>query len=182
MWGKIMIPMYRLWQEPCYGFLVVITRLIWTIWTSLSAVPRKAIKFNHSLTSIVQACIPLPMHSLIAIHFYQWHQMFLLSATNGIGGDLGMVHACFHPWPSVHHNPHSLLTFDHSLLNVHGFPFCGLSSSLCAFADKLLIWLTSNLLGDSFCLDFPGLMGLTRTDKLLLTLCWILIQICPLSN
>ena len=24
--------------------------LIWTIWTSLSAVPRKAVKFNHSLT------------------------------------------------------------------------------------------------------------------------------------
>ena len=29
----------------------VITRLIWTIWTSLSAVPRKAVKFNHSLTN-----------------------------------------------------------------------------------------------------------------------------------
>ena len=27
-----------------------ITRLIWTIWTSLSAVPRKAVKFNHSIT------------------------------------------------------------------------------------------------------------------------------------
>ena len=26
-----------------------ITRLIWTIWTSLSNIPRKAIKFNHSL-------------------------------------------------------------------------------------------------------------------------------------
>ena len=28
----------------------VITWLIWTIWTSMSAVPRKAVKFNHSLT------------------------------------------------------------------------------------------------------------------------------------
>ena len=28
----------------------MITRLIWTIWTSPSAVPRKAGKFNHSLT------------------------------------------------------------------------------------------------------------------------------------
>ena len=28
----------------------MITRLIWTIWTSLSSVPRKAVKFNHSLT------------------------------------------------------------------------------------------------------------------------------------
>ena len=25
-------------------------KLVWTIWTSLSAVPRKAVKFNHSLT------------------------------------------------------------------------------------------------------------------------------------
>ena len=28
----------------------VISRLIWTIWTSLSPVPRKAVKFNHPLT------------------------------------------------------------------------------------------------------------------------------------
>ena len=28
----------------------MITRLIWTIWTSMSDVPRKAVKFNHSLT------------------------------------------------------------------------------------------------------------------------------------
>ena len=28
----------------------MITQLIWTIWTSLSVVPRKAIKLNHSLT------------------------------------------------------------------------------------------------------------------------------------
>ena len=28
----------------------MITQLIWTIWTSVSAVPRKAVKFNHSLT------------------------------------------------------------------------------------------------------------------------------------
>ena len=28
----------------------MITRLIWTIWTSLSAVTRKAVKFNYSLT------------------------------------------------------------------------------------------------------------------------------------
>ena len=27
----------------------MITWLIWTVWTSLSAVPRKAVKFNHSL-------------------------------------------------------------------------------------------------------------------------------------
>ena len=33
----------------------MITRLIWTIWTSLSAVPRKAVKFNHSLTRMVSA-------------------------------------------------------------------------------------------------------------------------------
>ena len=28
----------------------MITQLIWTIWTLLSTVPRKAVKFNHSLT------------------------------------------------------------------------------------------------------------------------------------
>ena len=31
----------------------MITLLIWTIWNSLSAVPRKAVKFNHSLTSLL---------------------------------------------------------------------------------------------------------------------------------
>ena len=36
----------------------MITRLIWTIWTSLSAVPRMAVKFNYSLThsQIVYYC------------------------------------------------------------------------------------------------------------------------------
>ena len=32
--------------------------LIWTIWTSLSAVPRKAVKFNHSLNQCKQNCHP----------------------------------------------------------------------------------------------------------------------------
>ena len=35
-----MIPMYK----------AMITRLTWNIWTLLSAVHRKAVKFNHSLT------------------------------------------------------------------------------------------------------------------------------------
>ena len=30
--------------------LVMITRLVWTIWTSISAVPKKAVELNHSLT------------------------------------------------------------------------------------------------------------------------------------
>ena len=44
----------------------MITRLIWTIWTSLSAVPRKAVKFNHSLTpkltlnsNLAKSCCPI---------------------------------------------------------------------------------------------------------------------------
>ena len=31
----------------------MITWLIWTIWTSLSTVPRQAVKFNHSLTRMI---------------------------------------------------------------------------------------------------------------------------------
>ena len=38
----------------------MITRLIWTIWTSLSAVPRKAVKFNHSVTHSIVKALELP--------------------------------------------------------------------------------------------------------------------------
>ena len=58
-------------------------QLIWTIWTSLSAVPRKAVKFNHSLdrqavgyiepclitqsTCIVKQPITDPTHTLLPL-------------------------------------------------------------------------------------------------------------------
>ena len=58
-------------------------QLIWTIWTSLSAVPRKAVKFNHSLdrqavgyiepclitqsTCIVNQLITHPTHTLLPL-------------------------------------------------------------------------------------------------------------------
>ena len=45
----------------------MITRLMWTIWTVLSAVPRKAVKFNHSLT-----------HSLMFVGSLKWCQTNLL--------------------------------------------------------------------------------------------------------
>ena len=34
--------------------LMITTRLVWTIWTSMSAVLKKAIKLNHSLTTLLQ--------------------------------------------------------------------------------------------------------------------------------
>ena len=40
----------------------MITRLIWIIWTSLSAVPRKAVEFNHPLTPWTVNCDPVNCH------------------------------------------------------------------------------------------------------------------------
>ena len=47
----------RLWviyvrEDNDSNVLAMITRLMWTIWTSLSAVPKKSVKFNHSLTHL----------------------------------------------------------------------------------------------------------------------------------
>ena len=45
------IYLYSLQEEDNnFNVKAMITQLIWTIWTSLSVVPRKAIKLNHSLT------------------------------------------------------------------------------------------------------------------------------------
>ena len=48
----------------------MITQLIWTIWTSLSAVPRKAVKFNHSLTHLL-CFISLWLYHLIGLWLRQ---------------------------------------------------------------------------------------------------------------
>ena len=78
----------------------MITQLIWTIWTSLSAVPRKAVKFNHSLTQLPNFAtiyqflpeasfglqvlsLPLSVHPSVTNFFRAiTHQQFKLGSPN----------------------------------------------------------------------------------------------------
>ena len=39
-------------EDNDFNGLVIITWLVWTIWTSMSAVLKKAVKLNHSLTTV----------------------------------------------------------------------------------------------------------------------------------
>ena len=52
----------------------VITQLIWILWTSLSAIHRKAGKFNHSfIHSFTDGTKPLPEPMLTDYQLIQWH-------------------------------------------------------------------------------------------------------------
>ena len=46
----------------------MITQLIWTIWTSLSAVPSKAVKFNYSLILNILLHLSIFNHILLSVH------------------------------------------------------------------------------------------------------------------
>ena len=67
----------RLWvicvrEDNDSNVYAMITWPIWTTWTSLSAVPRKAVKFNHSLTHSLT-----PDTMLMGIYDIQHHEATL---------------------------------------------------------------------------------------------------------
>ena len=64
----------------------MITRLIWTIWTSLSAVPRKAVKFDHSLPHFPRCYailyfLPLSTSLTHFLSHQQWTAFWYLKIT-----------------------------------------------------------------------------------------------------
>ena len=77
----------------------MVTRLIWTIWTSMSAIPRKAVKFNHSLTHSLDQWWPSSLMHIYGTRgrwvdcywnewttdqLYKWSCKFYLNLNNNI--------------------------------------------------------------------------------------------------
>ena len=71
----------------------VITRLTWTIWTSLSGVTRKTIKFNHSLTPSFKCYCGFWGHEtpFVIMSKSHWPELLLLWHIFGSGATLPWV-------------------------------------------------------------------------------------------
>ena len=76
----------------------MITRLIWTIRTSLSAVPRKAVKFNYSLTRGFETSRDLMIRRLIRY----WNGALVILFRPQCVYQRGLrTHVCIYGWSSL---------------------------------------------------------------------------------